>query len=227
MVQNFFREKLRANGDEPLIEDLELPPKQRPTAARPRLPASGKIPPPTGLGGVTTSPQKRPLPSTATPSTVKPGTGVSEPSKKKVKKNSGAAVDASAPNPDGVGDGVGNTSTTDSKAPTGNKPGEKLKTNVTGPSENPTTAPTEVGNAKNGIDNAAVSDMLDGENGGAVAGDVDAPQNKANGTTIPSLNGNIGDSNLSTNAVTAASDAEGSGNQGAGMMSPESINGQA
>ncbi|KAL1957981.1 hypothetical protein VTO42DRAFT_5373 [Malbranchea cinnamomea] len=45
LVQNFFLEKLNANNNEPLVEDLELPPKQRPTAARPRVPASGKIPP--------------------------------------------------------------------------------------------------------------------------------------------------------------------------------------
>ena len=44
-MQNFFLAKLHANNDEPLVEDLELPPKQRPTAARPRVPASGKIPP--------------------------------------------------------------------------------------------------------------------------------------------------------------------------------------
>ncbi|KAL1964087.1 hypothetical protein VTN77DRAFT_7505 [Rasamsonia byssochlamydoides] len=217
LVQNFFREKLRANNDEPLVEDLELPPKQRPTAARPRLPASGKIPPPTGPGGVTTSPQKRPLPPNATQASVKPGAGISEPSKKKVKKNSGAAMDAS--NADSAGDGVVNSSTTDSQAPADNQPGEQLKTD-----ENSTA---EVSNAKNGINNnPAASDILEGEGGGAVAGDVDAHQNKANGTTTPSLNGNIGESNLSTNAVTAASDAEGSGNQGAGMMSPESINGQ-
>lgn len=45
LIQNFFLAKLHANNDEPLIEDLELPPKQRPTAGRPRVPASGKIPP--------------------------------------------------------------------------------------------------------------------------------------------------------------------------------------
>jgi transcriptional activator SPT7 len=210
LVQNFFHEKLRANGDEPLVEDLELPPKQRPTAARPRLPASGKIPPPTGVGGVTTSPQKRPLPPTATPSTaIKLGTGTSEPSKKKAKKNSGAAVDASGSNLDGAGD-----STADSKTGTEHKSGDNLKANA---------GNTEANNVKNGTDNAAASGMLDG----AVAGDVDAHPNKANGTTVPSRNGSIGDSNLSTNTVTAGGDAEGSGNQGAGMMSPESINGQA
>ena len=44
LVQNFYRAKLESNKGEPLTEDLELPPKQRPTATRPRVPASGKIP---------------------------------------------------------------------------------------------------------------------------------------------------------------------------------------
>ncbi|KAJ9647200.1 Transcriptional activator spt7 [Coniosporium tulheliwenetii] len=48
LVQPFFLRKLHANGDLPLIEDEELPPKQR--FPRPRLPPSGKI----------TSPRKRP-----------------------------------------------------------------------------------------------------------------------------------------------------------------------
>lgn len=47
-MQPFFLRKLHANGDLPLIEDEELPPKQR--FPRPRLPPSGKI----------TSPRKRP-----------------------------------------------------------------------------------------------------------------------------------------------------------------------
>lgn len=134
-------------------------------------------------------------------------------------------MDASGSNADGTGDGVVKASTADSQVPADNQPGETLKTDVSAPNENSTAAATEVGNAKNGVDNPAGSDVLDGEGGGAVAGDVDAHQNKANGTTTPSLNGNIDDSNLSTDAVTAA-DAEGSGNQGAGMMSPESITGQ-
>ncbi|CZR64230.1 related to transcription regulator SPT7 [Phialocephala subalpina] len=49
LVRNFFLAKLHANDDEPLLEDEELPPKQRPT--RPRLGPTGKI----------TSPRKRPL----------------------------------------------------------------------------------------------------------------------------------------------------------------------
>jgi transcriptional activator SPT7 len=49
LVRNFFLAKLHANDDEPLLEDEELPQKQRP--ARPRLGPTGKI----------TSPRKRPL----------------------------------------------------------------------------------------------------------------------------------------------------------------------
>ncbi|KAL2117454.1 hypothetical protein VTJ04DRAFT_7114 [Mycothermus thermophilus] len=47
LVRNFFLAKLHANNDQPLVEDEDLPPKQR--RARPRLGATGKI----------VSPQKR------------------------------------------------------------------------------------------------------------------------------------------------------------------------
>lgn len=49
LVQEFFLAKLHANNDEPLIEDDDLPQKQR--FPKPRLPPTGKI----------TSPRKRPL----------------------------------------------------------------------------------------------------------------------------------------------------------------------
>jgi transcriptional activator SPT7 len=48
LVKNFFLAKLHANGDQPLIEDEDLPIKQR--RPRPRLGPTGKI----------VSPQKRP-----------------------------------------------------------------------------------------------------------------------------------------------------------------------
>jgi transcriptional activator SPT7 len=48
LVKNFFLAKLHANGDQPLVEDEDLPIKQR--RPRPRLGATGKI----------VSPQKRP-----------------------------------------------------------------------------------------------------------------------------------------------------------------------
>ncbi|EQL31315.1 transcriptional activator SPT7 [Blastomyces dermatitidis ATCC 26199] len=89
LVQNFFLAKLHANNDEPLVEDLELPPKQRPTAARPRVPASGKIPQAPLGTGVSSSPQKRPAPPAGTGGGSKPGGP--EPSKKKSKKNNGTA----------------------------------------------------------------------------------------------------------------------------------------
>jgi transcriptional activator SPT7 len=82
LLHSFFNAKLASARNEPLIEDLELPPKQRPMATKPRLPASGKIPQ-HGLAGPTSSPQKRAAPSALS----KPGT---EPSKKKAKKNSGS-----------------------------------------------------------------------------------------------------------------------------------------
>ena len=49
LVQDFFREKLRKNHDEPLVEDEDLPQKQR--FPKPRLPPTGKI----------SSPRKRPI----------------------------------------------------------------------------------------------------------------------------------------------------------------------
>ncbi|KGO36924.1 Bromodomain transcription factor [Penicillium expansum] len=96
LLQEFFKGKLDANGDEPLVEDLELPPKQRPMAIKPRLPASGKIPQ-SSLAGLT-SPQKRAAPPMASKSSG------AEPSKKKTKKNSGVALEMPNFNPDGEGD---------------------------------------------------------------------------------------------------------------------------
>lgn len=99
LIQTFFKSKLEANSGEPLVEDLELPPKQRPMASRTRLPASGKIPPLSGVSGPTSSPQKRPAPPAAARA-AKPGLGV-EPSKKKAKKNSGVALEMPNFNVDG------------------------------------------------------------------------------------------------------------------------------
>ena len=59
LVKNFFLAKLHANNDEPLLEDIELPLKQRPNHGRPKLPATGKIGDgKTGANGI--SPMKRP-----------------------------------------------------------------------------------------------------------------------------------------------------------------------
>ncbi len=49
LVHNFFLAKLHANGDQPLVEDDDLPQKQR--FPKPRLPPTGKI----------SSPRKRPI----------------------------------------------------------------------------------------------------------------------------------------------------------------------
>ncbi|CAG8950905.1 hypothetical protein HYFRA_00003122 [Hymenoscyphus fraxineus] len=78
LVRNFFLAKLHANDDEPLLEDEELPVKQRPS--RPRLGPTGKI----------TSPRKRPI---------KEATGNS---KKKKKLENGTAMDPSTGAKSGV-----------------------------------------------------------------------------------------------------------------------------
>lgn len=62
LVQQFFRDKLAANNDKPLIEDDDLPQKQR--FPKPRLPPTGKI----------SSPRKRPI--------REPGPGKGHPRKK-------------------------------------------------------------------------------------------------------------------------------------------------
>lgn len=49
LIQDFFLQKLHGNSDEPLVEDDDLPIKQR--FPKPRLPPTGKI----------TSPRKRPI----------------------------------------------------------------------------------------------------------------------------------------------------------------------
>lgn len=115
LVRAFFKGKLDANSDEPLVEDLELPPKQRPMAAKPRLPASGKIPSHASVSGPTSSPQKRAAPAGASAASK---AGPSEPSKKKTKKNSGVALEMPSFNIDGDAsqaavDGTGDLASTD------------------------------------------------------------------------------------------------------------------
>ena len=59
LTKNFFLAKLHANNDEALVEDLELPQKQRPNQGKPKVPATGKIGDgKTGVAGV--SPSKKP-----------------------------------------------------------------------------------------------------------------------------------------------------------------------
>lgn len=183
-MHEFFIQKLQNNGEEPLVEDIELPLKQRPS--RPKLPASGKIAPPSNTA-TNTSPQKRPLPTNIAQSSSKAGAGSSEPSKKKAKKNNGTAADASSSMGPPGGDTLFGSSTTDGKSAT--KAGQQSS-----------------GVAVNG-ENSGVSDLV-GEGSSGLA-EVDAQQNKVNGTAVPSSTG------------------DNAGNQSAGMMSPESINGQA
>lgn len=73
LVQNFFLAKLHANNDQPLVEDDDLPQKQR--FPKPRLPPTGKI----------TSPRKRP------PKEQGPGKGHP---RKKMKLNDGEAKES-------------------------------------------------------------------------------------------------------------------------------------
>ncbi|ETI28834.1 hypothetical protein G647_01286 [Cladophialophora carrionii CBS 160.54] len=58
LMRDWFQRRLRENGDRPLVEDLELPLKQRPGYGRARVPASGKIGEGT-LKNNNTSPQKK------------------------------------------------------------------------------------------------------------------------------------------------------------------------
>ncbi|EED19933.1 transcriptional activator spt7 [Talaromyces stipitatus ATCC 10500] len=129
LVQNFFLQKLQANGEEPLTEDLELPLKQRPS--RPKLPGSGKIVPPSN-SNLTTSPQKRPLPpSIAQMSSSKTGLSFAEPSKKKAKKNNGTSADTSTSTtmgPSGNDESFASL-IGDSKLSTENKPGDQAASN--------------------------------------------------------------------------------------------------
>lgn len=166
-MQAFFNAKLQAHNSEPLVEDLELPPKQRPTAARPRLPASGKIPPPSNLPGPTTSPQKRPLPPSA-PGASANKSGPSEPNKKKIKKNSGVAM--------GVADALGEDGT-----PAGTD-GAKIS-NV----KSEGASSTDLTNGKAGVENSDAN-VAEGNDS-----TVNADQVKENDSTAPLTNGTAGD----------------------------------
>jgi transcriptional activator SPT7 len=219
LVQNFFLTKLRANNNEPLVEDLELPQKQRPMAPRPRLPASGKIPAQPSSAS-TTNPQKRPLPPSASTQTAASKAGTLEPSKKKAKKNSGAPVGVPNSNTDGTGDDLLGSSATDQKA--GTKAAGALNTGSAAVEEAPDGPAVESGTIKSGIDGSAGPDVF-GE-GGTFPGDANSNRNKPNGTVIHVPNGDSGDAYSSNVAV--PSDADASVNHGTSMISPESINGQ-
>ncbi|GFF47950.1 transcriptional activator spt7 [Aspergillus lentulus] len=184
LVQEFFRAKLQASNNEPLVEDLELPPKQRPMAARPRLPASGKIPPPSGQQGLTTSPQKRPLPPSAPGQSALPRPSFSEPSKKKVKKNSGSAgIPGSTAEGDEAATGM------DGALPT-NPAIKNLKAEDAAGDE--TAVSTIDASAKNGVDSSAVSDAVGGESS-APTNTANPDQSNNNDSTVPLTNGTAGD----------------------------------
>ncbi|KAL3461277.1 hypothetical protein BJX64DRAFT_261204 [Aspergillus heterothallicus] len=168
LVQAFFNAKLQMSNNEPLTEDLELPPKQRPMAARPRLPASGKIPAPSSLPGPTSSPQKRPLPASAPGSNAnKPGNA--EPSKKKIKKNSGVAM--------GAADALGED---EPAAGSGGVKSLNPASNNVKSEENAAT--TELSNGKDRV-NSVVSDVLANDDAGENGND-DATVPLTNGTSI-------------------------------------------
>jgi transcriptional activator SPT7 len=163
LVQNFFLQKLQANGKEPVTEDLELPLKQRPS--RPKLPGSGKIVPPSN-SNLTTSPQKRPLPpSIAQISSSKGGINFAEPSKKKAKKNNGTAADASS-------------STT--MGPPGNE--DSFASSI-GDSKLSTENNDQAGSTKQSAEHAK-GDIVVGmtDTGATLTGEVDQHHDKLNGT---------------------------------------------
>lgn len=230
LVQNFFLAKLHANNDEPLVEDLELPPKQRPTAARPRIPASGKIPPPTNINQ---SPQKRPLTAPGAPATSK--AGAAEPSKKKAKKNSGVAM--AVPNADETGE----DSASAPKDAGSVKPVGKLKLNAssTGDENHVATEPESASATVDGSGDPSsnISAAVDGtENNDETA---TANSNDANPTSPTLLKKNramaaAAGAAATTNGNSAGdhgqsagdADATGAGDSGsAALISPESING--
>jgi len=82
LVKAWFTKRLHDNGDRPLPEDLDLPPKQRPGYGRARIPASGKI----GDGTLknTTSPVKK-APAAKNAPAAKTGTGTTPAEKGKRK----------------------------------------------------------------------------------------------------------------------------------------------
>ncbi|KAH1573246.1 hypothetical protein KXX17_009169 [Aspergillus fumigatus] len=184
LVQEFFRAKLQASNDEPLVEDLELPPKQRPMAARPRLPASGKIPPPSGQQGLTTSPQKRPHPPSAPGQSAFPRPSFSEPSKKKVKKNSGSAgIPGSTAEGDEAAMGMDGALPTD--------PAMKNLKAEDAAGDETAVSTTEV-SAKNGVDSSALSDAVGGESS-APTNTANPDQSNNNDSIVPLTNGVAGD----------------------------------
>ncbi|OAX82387.1 hypothetical protein ACJ72_03260 [Emergomyces africanus] len=202
LVQNFFLAKLHANNDEPLVEDLELPPKQRPTAARPRVPASGKIPQAPLGTGVSSSPQKRPAPPAGSGGS-KPGG--SEPSKKKSKKNNGTAGPSnSEPGND--------ESTTPVKSATSAKTlGKQKSGSGSAPTDDKAAA---ISSKKNKPELSA--------DGTVAESDTEIPPSANNGNNDIKMNGST---NAAVNGADPPDRAVGGSSTvgGGGMLSPESM----
>jgi len=114
LIRPWFKKRLKENGDRPLVEDLDLPPKQRPGYGRARVPASGRI----GEGTVKTnaSPMKKTTVN-KTP-TAKGGGGVTpaDKGKKKSATVNGTTDDTIVVN--GVAPGPGGNGSPEKKRPT-------------------------------------------------------------------------------------------------------------
>lgn len=149
-------------------------------AARPRLPASGKIPASSGPIGPTSSPQKRPLPPTAGGPGGVPKPGAAEPSKKKVKKNSGVALGV----PGSTAEGDEATANADGAKASNPTPSNLKKDSI---GDEASTSATDLGNGK-GLD----TDVPGAENSDPnSASNLDV--NKSNDSTVPLTNGTAGD----------------------------------
>ncbi|KAI1966841.1 Transcriptional activator spt7 [Ophidiomyces ophidiicola] len=186
LVQNFFLAKLHANNDDALVEDLELPPKQRPNAARPRIPASGKIPPPSGQT-ITTSPQKRPAPPSANIGAVK--SGLSEPNRKKAKKSQN--VPLGLPSRDGADSANTVGSANHAKAAVSSKlNGIKSHDSSNGyKGESNNAGPERAGEALNG--NHGDDDAMDIDDNHATDGNWAGNSSTAPASNAVSVNGHV------------------------------------
>lgn len=139
-----------------------------------------------------------------------------EPSKKKAKKNSGAA--AVMPSGELNADDATATNGLESKPAGSNKPIEKLKFDMTGAANHDASiGPTAENNT--GVDILPVTEDIGGETGSSQPTKAKSAFSAVNGTS----DGSIGDSTF----LNAENNVHGSGGNQAGIMSPESINGRA
>ncbi|ETN38190.1 uncharacterized protein HMPREF1541_06221 [Cyphellophora europaea CBS 101466] len=108
VAKTWFRKRLTENGDRPLMEDYELPPKQRPGYGRARVPASGKI----GGDAKNASPQKK-APAKPPPKPVKKA--ISEQKGKGNDKQANGVIDEAEPVP--MMNGVKNEASANDSSP--------------------------------------------------------------------------------------------------------------